>query len=128
MNKKVQSLVLAGIVSVNALTPIGEVFADSIKETSLKSKTRVIAEKKSGNQIYLSDIDYMGATTAWGEVRKDTNVEGNGAIKLIIDGETVEFGKGMAAHANSSMLYNVSNYSGEFTRLTGYLGVDASRG
>jgi hypothetical protein len=125
MHKKVQSLVLAGIVSANALTPVAEVFADN-KETNTK-ESRVIKASNSQEQVYLSDISWTGASAGWGEVRKDTNVEGNDMIKLIVDGEVVGFTKGMAAHAPSTLLYAVSRYSDEYTRLVSYVGVDASR-
>jgi len=107
MHKKVQSLVLAGMISANTLYPVAEVFADN--KTGIE--TRVIAEEKSNKQIYLSDIDCLSGVAGWGEVRKDSNVEGNGAIKLIIDGETVEFGKGMGAHANSTLVRLVASIS-----------------
>ena len=87
MNKKVQSLVLAGmIVSANTLSVEG---MEHVIKTDLLKQNQVIEvssnQEVSGKQIYLSDISWMGASAGWGEVRKDSNVEGNGAIKLIIE-------------------------------------------
>ena len=125
MQKKMQTLVLAGVISASAITPLAEVYAD----TKIEMETRINTIDESKRQIYLSDIEYgEGSSTAWGEIRKDTNVEGNGAIKLIVEGETVEFGKGMAAHANSTLIYNVTDYKDTYSKLVTYLGVDASRG
>ena len=69
-----------------------------------------------------------GSKAGWGQIRKDTNVDGNGLIKLNVDGETKEFEKGMAAHATSTLIYNVSQYKDTYTRFVSYLGIDAGRG
>jgi len=49
-------------------------------------------------------------------------------IKLIVDGKVVEFKKGMAAHATSTLVYDVSKYKKEYSRLVTYAGLDQSKG
>ena len=128
MHKKVQALVIAGVISANTVTP----FADGLQKAELKTKANNEVSytiKAQKNSLYLSDIEYESESRpGWGEIRKDLNVEGNGAIKLIVDGETVEFGKGMAAHATSTLIYDISNHIDTYSKLVTYLGVDASRG
>lgn len=83
---------------------------------------------KSSQVVYLSDIDYVAdlSNTAWGDIMKDSNIAGN-KIQLKIDDEVVNFTKGIGAHATSQVVYDVSSYSSEYTRLLAYLGVDYSQ-
>ena len=71
---------------------------------------------------YLSDRDWESATTEYKEVRKDQSVL-NSTIKLGIDGETTEFEKGIGAHANAEIVYDLSDVTGPLFFET-YLGVD----
>jgi len=126
MHKKVQSLVLAGMISANTLAPVGQIFADEIET---KTIIRTISEEKSEDQIYLSDIEYdkSKSSTAYGSIGTDTVHNGN-TITLIVDGETTEFKKGMGAHATSTLVYDVSQYKDSYTRLVTYAGVDSRQG
>ena len=86
--------------------------------------------KKTGSkQIYLSDLAYIKSQSdvSWGSIKVNQNIDG-GTISLIVDGEKTEFTKGMGAHATSNLVYDISQYSGEYTRLVSYMGVDAARG
>ena len=58
-------------------------------------------------------------------IRKNRNPDGN-IITLQIndDGTTKQFGKGMAAHADTDLVYDISNYSDKFTKLTTWVGID----
>ena len=78
--------------------------------------------------IYLSDLDYinsLSSTDSPHPIRKNRNPDGN-IITLQIndDGTTKQFGKGMAAHADTDLVYDISNYSDKFTKLTTWVGID----
>ena len=128
--KKIQAFIVAGLISTNTLAPLADTLVQVEENTKVGVETRVnsVIRAEKG-YLYLSDIDYeSGSSAGYGQIRKDTNVEGNSLIKLIVEGEVVEFNKGMAAHANSTLIYNVEAYKDTYSRLTSYVGVDASRG
>lgn len=79
--------------------------------------------------MYLSDMGYMSnlSHTAWGDIKLDQTLEG-GTIKLNVDGEALEFNKGITAHATSTVVFDVSHYSNQYSRFTTYVGVDKSQG
>ena len=82
----------------------------------------------NSNFIYLSDLDYIDSlsrTDSPHPIRKNRNPDGN-IITLQIndDGTTKQFGKGMAAHADTDLVYDISNYSDKFTKLTTWVGID----
>ncbi len=82
------------------------------------------------NFYYISDLDYVSENrwsySSWGEIKKDTNIDGD-TISLLIDGTRMYFKKGMAAHATSQLTYDVSSYSNVYTRFVAKMGVDAAR-
>jgi hypothetical protein len=82
------------------------------------------------NFYYISDLDYVSENRwsypGWGEIKKDTNIDGD-TISLLIDGTRMYFKKGMAAHATSQLTYDVSSYSNVYTRFVAKMGVDAAR-
>ncbi|WP_052343642.1 NPCBM/NEW2 domain-containing protein [Bacillus massiliigorillae] len=55
---------------------------------------------------YATDTDWKSAQTAWQTVNKDKASSG-GAIKLLVNGETKEFAKGIGTHANSEIVYDL---------------------
>ena len=80
---------------------------------------------------YLSDIKYVSnqSSVGWGSITLDKNLDtkyNNGLITLIVDGQQKKFLKGIAAHATSTVVYNITDYDYDF--FTAYIGVDASRG
>ena len=64
----------------------------------------------------LVDLDWKGATTEWGEVRKGRNAGGG---ELRIAGKTIA--RGIGTHANSTIRFDVPDGA---TRLTGRAGLD----
>ena len=70
---------------------------------------------------YLSDIDWISATTDWSTVKKDLAVSG-AKIKLGVNGEEKEFDKGIGTHANSEIVYNLEGTNYEYFET--YIGVD----
>lgn len=80
---------------------------------------------------YLSDIDYLKgeSSVGWGTITMDKNLDSkfnSGLITLNVDGEPKKFLKGIAAHATSTVIFDISNYQYDF--FSTYYGVDASRG
>ncbi len=80
---------------------------------------------------YLSDIPYdtKQSTVGWGSLTLDSNLETQhnyGLITLIVNDKKTYFLKGISAHANSTVVYNISDYN--FDYFSTYVGVDASRG
>lgn len=101
------------------------VIYDANEDVEMFSIGTGVVEDQSGNSLYLSDIDYDTnlSNTEWKSTMKDANTDGV-AIRLIVNGEVSTFDKGMGAHATSTLVYDISSYSAEYTRLVGYLGVD----
>ncbi len=108
--------------------------ANETSNTQLTSNIdNSIQESQEENYKYLSDLDYI-TTNNWSyngwaghTIQKDKNPEG-GEIKLIVDGVTRTFSKGMGVHANGQLTYDISALSTKFSRFVASLGVDASRG
>lgn len=78
--------------------------------------------------IYLSDLDWeANSTTGWGTLQKDVEVGGSLPISLKDEsGETIVFRKGLGAHADSDIYYNLEGKG--YTKFETYVGVDASQG
>ena len=100
-----------------------------IKEFFVGSSNKVLAYSDEECR-YLSDIPYQSAKVGWGSVTLDQNLDtkyNNGLITLIMeDGTQKSFRKGVAAHAESTLIYDISSYN--LDHFTAYIGVDASRG
>ena len=80
---------------------------------------------------YLSDMKYVSnqSSVGWGSITLDKNLDtkyNGGLITLIVDGQPKKFLKGIAAHATSTVVYDITDYDYDF--FTAYIGVDASRG
>ncbi len=83
------------------------------------------------NFTYLSDIPYIeeSSSAGWGEITLNNNLDKNvngGLISLLVDGKQKYFLKGISAHANSTLVYNISDYNYDY--FTSYIGVDSGRG
>jgi len=77
--------------------------------------------------VYLSDIPYMTdiSYTSYSTIQLDKNLSG-GLITVNIDGKQKMFMKGILAHANATVAYDLTKYNYDY--LTAYLGVNADRG
>ncbi|HCW53608.1 MAG TPA: hypothetical protein DG753_07720 [Clostridium sp.] len=85
-------------------------------------------EEVNSDCVYLSDINYVTtqSSVGYGKITKDTNI-GGGTITLIVDGEGVEFKKGIGAHATSTVVYDLRNYKDKYSRFISYVGIDKSQ-
>ena len=94
-------------------------------ESNVNEGSLLKSEQVKSDVLYLSNIDYdkEQSKTDWKDIMKDANTDGNN-IRLLVDGTVTSFAKGMGAHATSTLVYDISNYSNMYTRLITYLGVD----
>ncbi len=70
----------------------------------------------------LSDKEWKSATSGWRDVKKDLSVEGNRITLLGEDGQDVEYDKGLGTHANSEIVYDLSDK--DYGMFEAYVGVD----
>ncbi len=95
-------------------------------------RTHALTINPDTKMIYLSDLEYDTGKTSVGyaQVTYDQNLEtryNNGLIALNVDGAKKMFIKGVVAHANSTVVYNLTDLQ-DFDFFTAYIGNDASRG
>ncbi|MCJ8012666.1 NPCBM/NEW2 domain-containing protein [Paenibacillus sp. KQZ6P-2] len=56
---------------------------------------------------YLSNLDWVSATTGWSTIKKDLSVDGN-PIRLRGPSEIVTYANGIGTHANSEIIYDLT--------------------
>lgn len=94
-------------------------------------RTHALTISPDTQMIYLSDLEYDTGKTSVGyaQVTYDQNLEtryNNGLIALNVNGAKKMFIKGVVAHANSTVVYNLTDLQ-DFDFFTAYVGNDASR-
>lgn len=73
--------------------------------------------------VYLSDLTYSSqSSVGYGSIMKDQSSDGNGIRLIGENGNAVSFVKGLGTHADSTIIYDLSNAS--YTSLKGYAGLD----
>lgn len=90
-----------------------------IKNSSFVSLANVDTSKEFH---YLSDIPYKTGTTAWGNVTMD-KANDDSLISVKIEGAYYTFEKGIWAHATSTLIYDLSDYS-DYDYFTAYIGMN----
>lgn len=72
---------------------------------------QVWAEQNRHEDVtYLSDINPIRHKVGWGSFVRDKEIDGNGKIRLKEGaGEPKEYSKGVGAHANAEIVYNLDN-------------------
>lgn len=85
-----------------------------------------------GDFMYLSDIDkknLLTGTVGFGDLEYDRNTSKN-RISLLVDGVKNYFMKGFGAHANATLIFDVSEYIKyyHYDRFIAYLGLDNAQG
>ncbi len=77
--------------------------------------------------VYMSDLEPAYASIGWGSMMRDENPE-NGEISLRVNGVVTGFKKGVAAHAESTLIYNVhSLYEEGYRCFQTYYGVNSTK-
>ncbi len=84
---------------------------------------KCIFHNETGVGKYLSDINEISATIGYGPMRKDSNIDANGLIRLNTgDGNVTTYKKGLGVHATSTVVYDVTDYK----RFESMIGVEYS--
>lgn len=87
-----------------------------------QTKTAYTIDLSKG--VYLSDLEWESAQDGWKTVQKDHDVNGNQIRLTDENGNAVPFEKGLGTHAESTIVYNVSN--SDYPAISGFVGVDHS--
>lgn len=83
---------------------------------------------KDSTSLYLSDIPdekYVVKKSGWKEIFKDKAGDGN-KISVRVEGGAYTFDKGMWAHAASTLVYDISEYSNTYKYFTAYIGLNTT--
>lgn len=90
---------------------------------------KVSANGLAGGKNYLSDLPFVDSQNGWGPVERDMNngdqAQGDGG-PIRIDGTTYE--KGLGAHANSTIRFNLGGQCTQFHAVVGVDDQQTSRG
>ncbi|NOV03591.1 NPCBM/NEW2 domain-containing protein [Paenibacillus planticolens] len=70
---------------------------------------------------YLSDLNWLSATSGWSDVKKDKSIDGN-AIVLKNGDQNLSFTKGLGTHANSTIKYDLTG--ADYETFSAFIGVD----
>lgn len=73
--------------------------------------------------VYLSDLDWKSATNGWGTIGKDVSIDGNKLTLRNEDGSKTTYDKGLGVHAESTIIYDLSEYE-YYNTFESYIGVD----
>ncbi len=93
-------------------------------ETEIGEETEA---EEAGTLVYLSDLVPEKASIGWGSLMLDENPE-NGEISLRVNGAVTGFKKGVAAHAESTLIYKVSSlYEQGYRYFQTYYGVNSTK-
>lgn len=85
------------------------------------TETKTLNVNVTSNFDYLSDLDATSAKIGWNGLQKDKAPQG-GTITLLRDGIDVTYAKGLGAHANSEVVYNVAGKGYDY--FESYIGID----
>lgn len=91
--------------------------SDSDGNTATATRTVSIASILT----YASDLEWQSAAVGWGDPQKDLSPRKT-PITLLQNGKKTVFAKGLGAHANSQIVYDITNKGYEF--FTAYVGID----
>ncbi len=86
------------------------------------SAQRTISVVDLQDFTYVSDYDWVSASAGWGTVKKDKAPSGNSIRLSDPSGSVVTFEKGLGAHANSKIIYDLTNIDAAY--FSAYVGVD----
>ncbi|MDE5888878.1 MAG: NPCBM/NEW2 domain-containing protein, partial [Bacilli bacterium] len=110
---------LASIFFVVGLSTENHAYVESTIETYQYFTNR------SDDSLYLSDIDYIAnqSYARYDKIRYD-EVNGGGKITVKIENNAFSFDKGIWAHANSQVTYDISNY--DYKYFTAFVGLNTT--
>lgn len=75
------------------------------------------------NEVSMTDVAWKSATVGYNSIEVDKNIYG-GPLTLTVDGEEKEFEHGIGTHAESEIIYDISNMGYDIFET--YIGLDRS--
>lgn len=95
------------------------------KVSSIENEAILYFSDKSGNFLYLSDVDYVKdqSYVGYDEIRYD-EVNGGGKITVKVENNAIAFEKGIWAHATSQVTYDISQY--DYKYFTAFIGLNTT--
>lgn len=103
---------------------------DGKARTVESSSTLTVLRGLQGGTNYLSDLPFLRSTNGWGPVERDQS-NGEQAVNdglPIVIGDNVAYPKGLGAHANSSIEFDLAGKCEAFTAHVGLADVQQGRG
>jgi hypothetical protein len=105
------------------LSPPGYYMLFILNSSGVPSVAKIIKVGGSSAENYLSDLAWASATNGWGPVERDMSngetAQGDGRI-ITLNGVT--YAKGLGAHANSEIIFNIGG--GGYSRFISDVGLD----
>lgn len=114
--KKDRILKILGMMIFILTITVGIYFSHSNKlnENEVSSDVEIIEYYSSRateiDQVYLSDMEPIEKRVGWRELGVDADTDGNPLV-LTIENSLFSFKKGLFAHANSTLVYDLTNYA-----------------
>ena len=129
MNKRKNALiVIAILLTISSIIAIDyHKFLDNKNSKTYYNEN--IKEYLANNEldyVYVSDIPFKNATTAWGQIFRDITAS-NTPITVKIDHSNFTFDKGIWAHATSTIDIDLTNYK-DYAYFTTFYGVNETSG
>lgn len=118
--KKIKNLKLLAIIICVLTITVGLYFLSNNmltkEDTAINVETigyynsKVSDKSTDYRQVYMSDLEPIEKRIGYGELGNDADLSGN-PIAMMIEGNYFSFKKGLFAHANSTLVYDLTNYS-----------------
>ena len=118
MLKRFLSLLLIASLTTGISTSLREFTASA---NTVESEVSEVAIE--GNAQYLSNFTNLRKNVGHREMTIDKDTDGN-ALHLRVEGEIVRFDKGIYGHANSDIIYDISNRAEGFNRFVTRMGLN----
>lgn len=123
-DKKVQMLVVLGVISCFLATFLYSCFYDNKKQAGEKLDTIVYHSSEEYKQAYLSDMVPIKKSVSYGTLVNDADLDGNNII-LTVENHLFTFKKGIFAHANAEIVYDLTDYS-DYSYFVAFAGLNYS--
>lgn len=100
--------------------PITYTIVDNDKNEVVKTRTVSVVDMR--DYKYLSDYNWSSTNNSYTAPRKDISISGNALRLTDENGQEVSYGKGIGAHSNSTITYDLTDK--DYAYFTSYVGVD----
>lgn len=125
---KKEYILILGIIILSIITLNG-IYHNELTKKRREVNAKILANLPydTKNYVYLSDLEWESAESSWKDARalkKDENEPGD-LISLIVNNEKTYFLKGIFAHAQSTVIYDLTNLN--YDTFESYVGLDSTR-